>query len=154
MNKYIIKGILALTLSTYVNAGVVGTTNLNTSVSESGAAVIDIPVEIAPGINSMTPGISLTYSSQSGFGDAGMGWNLSVGSAIYRCPKTLFTDGETKGINFTESDSFCLDGQRLIKSSGTHGRDGAIYYTEIESFARVEAHGNATEEGPLGCWGF
>jgi len=98
----------------------------------------------------VTPQISLGYSSQGGDGMMGVGWSLSAGSAISRCPKTIAQDGVISGINFTSNDQFCLNGQRLVKTSGTHARDGAIYYTEIDSFSRVEAHGNATDTGPLG----
>jgi len=80
----------------------------------------------------------------------GVGWALSAGSAISRCPKTYAQDGIISGVKYTSNDRFCLNGQRLINTSGIHARDGAIYYTEIDSFSKVEAHGDATDTGPLG----
>ncbi|PHS14045.1 MAG: hypothetical protein COA86_16255 [Kangiella sp.] len=119
-------------------------------VSEQGAATYSIPISLPSGTSGVTPQISLGYSSQGGDGVMGIGWGLSFGSAISRCPKTIAQDGVISGIELSSNDQFCLDGQRLIKNSGTHGQDGAIYYTEIDSFAKVELHGNASDSGPLG----
>lgn len=127
-----------------------GVTSGEFRVSESGAATYSIPINLPAGTAGVTPQISLGYSSQGGDGMMGIGWSLSTGSAISRCPKTIAQDGVISGVDFSSNDRFCLDGQRLMNTSGTHGRDGAIYYTELDSFSKIEAHGNATETGPLG----
>lgn len=119
-------------------------------VNEHGAATYAIGLNLPEGTAGVTPEISLGYSSQGGDGVMGIGWALSAGSAITRCSKTFAQDGVITGITNTSEDRFCLNGQRLINTSGTHGTGGAIYYTESDSFVKVEAHGNATETGPLG----
>lgn len=112
-------------------------TPVTPSVSPSGAFSLEVPIRIAPGTTGVAPKLSLVYSSQSGNGIAGVGWNLSGLSTIMRCPKTLAVDGERGGVNLNSNDRLCLDGQRLILQSGTYGSPGAIYYTELFGGSRV-----------------
>ena len=62
--------------------GVVGTINGQESVSSSGAAIYNIPIDVPPGINGMVPHLNLTYNSQSSNGTLGIGWNLAGLSMI------------------------------------------------------------------------
>ena len=55
------------------NSQEVGETNGELSVSLSGAATYNIPIEVPPGLNGVVPQLSLNYSSQSGEGIAGGG---------------------------------------------------------------------------------
>ncbi len=109
-----------------------------------GAASYSIPIVIPPGRNGMQPNVALNYSSRSGLGVAGVGWGLSAGSAISRCPRTMAQDGVIKGIDFAAGDRLCLDGQRLVPITGSYGADGTTYTTEIDSLITV------TQTGGLG----
>ena len=109
------------------------------NVTPSGAASYNIPFAVPPGINGLTPNLSLIYNSQGGNGIAGMGWNLAGLSAIHRCPRTIAQDGAVGGIDFSANDRFCLDGQRLVAIGSNDG--GTEYRTEIESYSRVIAYG-------------
>lgn len=102
-----------------------------------GAAVYSIPIVVPPGRRGMQPEIALDYNSRAGNGLAGMGWSLSGGSAINRCPSTLDQDGLVGPVDLTANDKLCLDGQRLVLASGVYGQAGATYATEIQSFARI-----------------
>ena len=113
------------------------------SVSENGAAIYSIPLQVAPGIAGIEPKLALSYSSQTGNGLLGVGWSLSGLSAVTRCPRTLAQDGARGGINFDAKDRFCLDGQRLIVVSGTYGAAGSEYRTERDSFNKIVANGAA-----------
>jgi len=55
------------------------------NVNETGAANLNIPIEIPPGTAGIAPSLSLNYTSQGGNGLLGMGWSLGGLSAIYRC---------------------------------------------------------------------
>ncbi|MCK6591909.1 MAG: hypothetical protein L6Q76_30520 [Polyangiaceae bacterium] len=69
----------------------------------------------------MEPSISLTYSSGGGNGVVGMGFAISRGSAITRCPSNLAQDGEIREVRYDEFDKLCLDGKPLVvvgKESG------------------------------------
>jgi RHS repeat-associated protein len=120
-------------------------------VSATGAAGYTIPIAVPPGTAGMAPSLSLNYSSQNGDGIVGLGWALSGLPSIVRCPRTIAQDsGVHGGVNYDSdggtgtNDRFCLDGQRLIMTIGTHyGADGTEYRTEIESFSRIIAHGSA-----------
>lgn len=106
-------------------------------VSPSGALTLDVPIRIPPGTAGVVPNVSLSYSSQSGNGLAGVGWNLSGLSAIMRCPRTKAVDNYRGGVNLDANDKLCLDGQRLILQAGAYGNAGAVYYTELFNGSRV-----------------
>lgn len=106
-----------------------------------GAATYEIPIIVPPGRRGMQPALSLGYSSRSGNGIAGMGWSLSGLSSLHRCPMTLAQDGQIRAVQLDVQDKLCLDGQRLIATSGTYGTTGATYGTELESFVRVTQFG-------------
>ena len=140
----------SLPSNAFVSSDKVGITAGEFRVNEQGAATYSIPLALPGGTAGVTPQISLNYSSQGGDGPMGIGWSLSAGGAISRCPKNMAQDNAISGISFTNTDPFCLNGQRLVLKSGTHGKSGAIYHTEIESFSKVTSYGNATSAGPLG----
>ena len=112
-------------------------------ISAAGSATYSIPIVVPPGTAGMLPSLALAYSSQGGNGLLGMGWTLDGLPSIGHCPKTLAQDSVRGSVNYDANDRFCMDGQRLIVTSGTYGADGSEYRTEIESFSRVIAHGTA-----------
>ena len=108
-----------------------------------GGATYAIPITVVPGRAGMEPAVSLNYSSDAGNGIAGVGWSLSVGSAISRCGRTLAQDGVTDRIHFLKSkDRLCLNGQRLVAVSGGYGNSGTEYRSEIDSFVKVVQSGD------------
>ncbi|MCH8535624.1 MAG: FG-GAP-like repeat-containing protein, partial [Flavobacteriaceae bacterium] len=139
------------------NSSEPGNTPGELSVSASGGASYDIPIQVPDGINGVHPELYLSYNSQSGNGTAGYGWNVGPLSSINRISNTLFHNDEVKGVNL-EGDSYMLDGERLMLVSGNYGSAGSIYETENESNLRVEAigciwhgglnNGNGACEGP------
>ncbi|MES9957649.1 MAG: RHS repeat-associated core domain-containing protein [Sedimenticola sp.] len=117
------------------------------SVTQTGAAHYTIPLVVPPGTAGMQPNLSLSYNSKAngliGTGRSlmGVGWSLKGLSAITRCGRTLVQDGASGGIEFTDNDRFCLDGQRLVAVNGAYGHSGTEYRTEIDRFARIVSHG-------------
>ncbi len=89
----------------------------------------------------MIPSLSLDYSSQAGDSILGHGWFLGGLRAITRCPRTLAQDAVHGSVNYDLNDRFCLDGQRLVLTSGTYGADSSQYHTE--TFTKVIALGTA-----------
>ncbi|GMV31164.1 MAG: hypothetical protein AMXMBFR59_32890 [Rhodanobacteraceae bacterium] len=110
-----------------------------------GAATYTVPIQIPPGRAGMQPAVSLSYSSRAGNGVAGLGWNLSAGSSIHRCPQTRAQDGTPRGVRLDGNDRLCLDGQRLMLAPGstTYGAVNAVYRTEIESFSKITQTGDS-----------
>jgi len=104
-----------------------------------GSATYTLPLTIPPGRNGMTPSLSVNYSSKGGNGILGVGWSLSIGSSIYRCPQTIAQDGYSIPVRLDDNtDRLCLDGQRLMLVSGTgYFVNGAEYRTEQDSFAKI-----------------
>ena len=119
----------------------VGATNGSFNVNPMGGASYTIPLEMLPGVNGLSPGISLVYSSNSGPGVAGYGWQIAGLSAINRGPQTIYHDGAAKGIDLDINDRFYLDGQRLVNTSSTYGAADAQYQTENDIFTRVTPQG-------------
>lgn len=111
-------------------------------VQPTGAATYKLPILVPPGTAGMQPNLSLNYSSGAGNGIAGMGWSIDGLSAISRCNKTPLQDGEWRGIDYTDNDAYCLDGQRLI-----HIGSGQ-YRTEINNFQRI----TKMSGGVCGAW--
>lgn len=109
-----------------------------------------MPIQIPPGIGGVEPTLTLDYNSQGTNGPLGVGWSLSGLSAIERCPQTYPQDGALTGVNYSSSDRFCLDGQRLmlVVGTGSYGAAGSEYRTEIDSLVKVTAVGAAAGGGP------
>lgn len=113
-----------------------GTIAAEFRVDESGAATYTIPIALPAGRAGVKPQVNLSYSSRNLIeGIVGVGWQLSTGSAITRCPPTPIEDGAIAPITFTTADKFCLDGQRLNLRTGTIGANGGTYALDIDSFS-------------------
>jgi len=128
---------------------VVGTPTCSFNVSNSGAAIYDIKIDV-PDAGPLTPQISLTYNSQfAGYGLAGYGVNISGISVITRGNKDLFHDGKQQGVEFNSSDNLYLDGKRLIYQSGKMEDSCVVYTVEGDPFTKVFQYGtrpDRTEE--------
>gem|GEM_PF-1497224 len=140
MKRSIIITLVAFWVTFHLTAGnkLVGTIDVNATVSESGGAVVSIPIDIPAGINGMQPNLSLVYNSQGGLGIAGWGWDLSGLSSISRTGSDFYHDGKSEGIHVTRADHLLLDGQRLILMTGTYLINNSEYQTEKESFNRIK----------------
>ncbi|NDP21872.1 MAG: hypothetical protein GZ091_12450 [Paludibacter sp.] len=115
---------------------VVGSIPGSVSVSPTGAASYQIPIEVPTGINGMQPQVSIAYNSQGGFGTLGQSWELSAVSAITRGGKSIYYDNTNVPVSL-ESDALYIDGQRLIWISGTPFTNNATYATEVENYSKV-----------------
>ncbi|RMH88121.1 hypothetical protein EBB59_12165 [Lysobacter pythonis] len=126
-------------------------------VDASGAATYSVALYAVPGTAGVSPRLSLAYSSQGGAGPLGKGWSIAGLSAISRCRMTREAgdfivdgqpvDGRPAPVNFSATDRYCLDGQRLIPAQANGAACPAIggmavrnLRTEIESFQRVCAY--------------
>ena len=134
--------------TSYQSSAPSSTRNLNTgyavgsiaggaAVSPTGAATYQIPIEVMPGTGGMQPSVSVSYNSQSGNGLLGYGWNLGAVSAITRTGKTIYHDGAVSAPDSTTADNLMLDGQRLMRASGTNLAASSTYKTEIESYLTI-----------------
>ncbi len=92
----------------------------------SGAFVSTIPIEV-PSFHGMEPALTLTYSSSSGNGMFGLGWQLVGTSAIERV-------GAGRGsANLASTDVFLLDGEQLVASTAL----GGTHMTKRQNFQRI-----------------
>lgn len=111
------------------NIIVPGTININSGVTQTGARTYDIPIEVYPGMNGFQPNLSISYNSQRPNSIMGPGWAITGIPCITRSSKSLYYDNNVTGISMDLSDSFILDGTRLIKNS-TY-TDYILYVSEI-----------------------
>jgi len=114
----------------------------NIEVNGAGQLQFTLPIALPPGVKSVAPQVNLVYTSGSGNGIAGYGWNLSGITSIARVGKNIDKDGKTEGINFF-NDYYSFNGQRLVLVSGEYGKDGAIYTTEKYSNVKIKSVGNS-----------
>ena len=122
-----------------VDGPLVGTTDGEASVTDTGAASYRIEIQTPPGTLGVQPKLSLSYDSHDGNGQLGVGWSLRGLSRIHRCAATLAQDGFIDGVDFDHNDRLCLDGQRLVPTGET--TEGREYRTENETFTRIVAVG-------------
>lgn len=115
-------------------------------VNNLGAASYTVPLAVSPGTAGMEPKLAVSYSSRGDNGLLGGGFSLSGLSTITRGGASLDQDGFIDGVDFDDNDRFLLDGQRLelVTTNGVgYGDADSAYRTEIDSFSRVVAHGQA-----------
>ena len=113
----------------------------NIEVNGVGQLQFTLPIALPPGVKSVAPQVNLVYTSGSGNGIAGYGWNLSGITSIARVGKNIDKDGKTEGISLTYNDYYSFNGQRLILKSGEYGKDGSEYVTEKFSNVKIKAVG-------------
>jgi RHS repeat-associated protein len=115
-------------------------------VTDGGAATYGFPIVISPGTAGLQPGISFSYNSQGGNGLMGLGWSMEGLSSISRAAQTKAQDGQVKGISFTATDRFALDGERLVLTDPayTYGANGVEYRTEQNAIFRITSFGTGT----------
>lgn len=92
----------------------VGQIVIKSGTSQTGARTYEVPIDVYPGMNGLTPTVSLTYNSQQGSSVVGTGWAVSGISMISRCGKSVYYDKKAEGVVMSTSDAFMLDGIRLI----------------------------------------
>ena len=114
----------------------------NIEVNGAGQLQFTLPIALPPGVKSVAPQVNLVYTSGSGNGIAGYGWNLSGITSIARVGKNIDKDGKAEGISLTYNDYYSFNGQRLILKSGEYGKDGSEYVTEKFSNVKIKAKGN------------
>lgn len=113
----------------------------NIEVNGAGQLQFTLPIALPPGVKSVAPQVNLVYTSGSGNGIAGYGWNLSGITSISRVGKNIDKDGKAEGISLTYNDYYSFNGQRLILKSGEYGKDGSEYVTEKFSNVKIKAKG-------------
>lgn len=105
-----------LTESNNINTNnLVGEIPLISDNNEFGAKTYQVTIDVAPGINGFQPNIALYYNSLSNCSPIGMGWSIMGLSQIVRSGKNRYYDNKSEGVVMNNSDSFILDGTRLIK---------------------------------------
>lgn len=123
--------------------GIFGKTNDEINVSPTGQLSYEIPIPALPGTGGMKPSLSIAYNSSTKNGLAGYGFDLTGLSIINRVPSDRFHDMVSTAIDFTSSDHFALDGQRLINYDYASDTE-AEYRTENNTFAKIIAKGKST----------
>jgi RHS repeat-associated protein len=119
----------------------VGATQGNFNVNPAGGASYTIPIDVLPGVNGLAPSLSLVYSSNSGSGVAGYGWQIGGISVVSRAGQNYYNDGAVRGIELDYNDRYLIDGQRLVlaPSTGSWGGHLTTYQTETDIFTRVQS---------------
>ncbi|USD21229.1 FG-GAP-like repeat-containing protein [Microbulbifer variabilis] len=128
--------------SEVVASDLVGETAGQFRVTESGTPSYSIPILTGPASGDVAPKIALSYAGSGGNGPAGVGWGISGLSTIIRCRMTREQDGFDNDLSLGLGDRFCLDGQRLVATSGAYGEAGTEYRTAVDSFTLVTQFGD------------
>lgn len=116
-------------------------------VNSAGQLYFSLPLELPTAALDLGPNLELAYTSGTGTGIAGYGWNIKGITAIARLGKSIEKDGKIAGISLNYSDYYSFLGQRLILKSGLYGRDGAEYVTEKYSNIKIKSFGELSIPG-------
>ncbi len=109
-------------------------------VSSSGAATYSMSVD-APK-HKFNPNIGISYNSQlNGYGLVGYGTNITGISSITRTGKNHFYDDDYRGITYTDSDNYLLDGKRLIPTGAEYDNE-VVYSIEGNPYPVVVRYGS------------
>lgn len=129
------------TATAWAQTIVAGAPSAQLEVSPMGVLVYTVPIAVPPGIGGMEPKLALEYSSHEGAGGhLGVGWSLGGLSMITRCPKTRSVDGVRRPVRYDATDSYCLDGKRLLLVAGAaEGVGGASYRLELDDASNIES---------------
>jgi len=128
----------------------VGSVGGSFAVGGDGSANYSIPINIPKGTSGMEPQIALSYSSGGGNGNLGVGFDISGFQRITRGATDRLKDGFFDPVDFDGNDRFYFDGELLIATTNVsggaataddYGKDGTVYQTETNSFARITSHG-------------
>jgi RHS repeat-associated protein len=119
---------------------VVGATTGEATVNGFGTMSYDVPIWVPDGVRGMQPQLSIGYRSNGDIGLLGPKWGISglALSVIKRCRRTLAQDGVTRPIDFQNGDTYCLDGERLLRVSGSVNGPGE-FRTKMNPFAKIVA---------------
>ncbi|GEA11991.1 FG-GAP-like repeat-containing protein [Alteromonas sp. KUL49] len=123
-----------------LNSDLVGEIQATSSV-DGGAFKYSVPITLPPGRKGMSPSVSLNYSSQNGAGVAGFGWSLAGSGAIHRCADIYDLESSAVSVQYNLYDKLCINGERLLATSGTYGYSGTKYQTERNPSFTVEQVG-------------
>ncbi|MCX8530807.1 RHS repeat-associated core domain-containing protein [Chryseobacterium luquanense] len=111
-------------------------------VNSGGQLQYTLPIALPPGVKTVAPQVNLSYTSGSGNGTAGYGWNVGGITAVSRVSRNIEKDNEIIGVQSDYSDLYSFNGQRLILKSGEYGKDGAVYATEKFSNLKIKSYGS------------
>jgi RHS repeat-associated protein len=119
---------------------IVGATAGKADVDPFGAMSYDVPIWVPDGMRGMQPRLSVAYRSNGDVGLLGQKWDLSgFGlSVIRRCRKTDAHDGVSRPVDFENGDTYCLDGERLVRVTGSPNGPGE-FRTQVNPFAKIVA---------------
>jgi len=144
MKNFILLSFAVICLQSYAQVNSYHDTQGKLEVSDNGQATYTLPIALPASIQDVGPTINLVYSSGQFGGIAGQGWNINSISAISRIATRIDIDGYVDGVDFDSNDMLALDGQRLMKVSGTYWSDGSTYQTEVHSNSKVELKGSGS----------
>lgn len=140
-HSYSNTGVVPATFS-ILKSKAVGDIPCVTNISDQGAAVVTVPLNIPTTTQEYNPELAIVYNSHGGNGALGYGWSISGLSVISRINKTIYYDGQTIGMAGNNSDAFSLDGQRLIMIKSTS--DKIYYQTTLGNIKAIATVSNST----------
>lgn len=136
-------------LAVGATAGAAGVSN--------GAATYSIPLMSPPRPKGakQTTSVSISYSSTSGDGQLGRGWNINAGVSIISRTQLILGQDEITNQSCTASDEFTLDGNRLICDNYVPLTPRATieyWHTKNENFASIISYRDASASRNIYMW--
>jgi hypothetical protein len=111
----------------------------------NGIANYTLPINVPVGIQGVQPNLAISYNSNGGNGQLGLGWALAGTSSFSRGGSSHFLDGQVAPVTLTDDDNLFLDGQRLISYQTGGFNHGAQYRTLTKSYQKIKFIDNFTQ---------
>jgi len=122
---------------------VVGSLPGKLNVSPNGTANYSVPITVPDGTAKMTPKLSISYNSGNRNNLLGQGFSLQGLTMITRCPSNVAENGKVHGVDYTNEDRFCLNGEQLVAVKGAYGADQTEYRTYHDTQTKIISYGHA-----------
>jgi RHS repeat-associated protein len=120
-------------------------------VGDGGTASYRVPIWVPEGVRGVQPSLAVVHNSGAGRGLLGRKWDITGLSSISLCPRNLARDGSKAPIVVTPTyDNFCLDGQKLLRVSGTNTSGISEFRTEMNPTQKIVSMGFDPASGVTG----
>lgn len=103
------------------------------SANKFGHGEFAVPIELPPIEIGPVPELMVRYSSASGWGHLGYGWQLLGTDSIRRCARAGLSNNWQPSLDFSRSDRVCYGDQLLVANESDYWSDRSRYRTEVFS---------------------
>jgi len=143
---YVVFGIVGLSVCAGAS-DVIGNLSGEVHIAQ-GELSYQLPLTTPSSVNSLNPGLSISYRQRGGASTLGAGFALNATAAINRCTPNIQKDGFSAGLELNRNARFCHAGNKLIAIGGDSGGANTEYRAYRDDNNRYISFGNSHNHTP------